>query len=60
MYNVVARKKESNIIVVKVDLMNVARGHITFPKAGRHKDKRRKAKVNQRASFKHASFKQEY
>lgn len=52
MYNVTAPKKDSNVIVVKVDLSRVSRGHITFGKAGRHKDKRRKAKVNQRASFK--------
>lgn len=50
MYNVTAPKKESNVIVVKFDPTRVSRGHITFGKAGRHKDKRRKAKVNQRVS----------
>lgn len=52
MYNVTAPKKESNVIVVKVDPTRVSRGVITYGKAGRHKDKRRKAKVNQRVSFK--------
>lgn len=51
MYTVQPKKKESNVIVVTVDPF-ARRGRAVYGKAGRHSDKRRKAKVNQRSSFK--------
>jgi hypothetical protein len=47
MYNVTMPKKESMTITVKTPKM---RG-VMPPKGQTHKDKRRKAKVHQRASF---------
>ena len=51
MHTVTMKKKDDNIICGKVDVLNIARGHIIYPKAGRHKDRRRVAKTQQRVNF---------
>ena len=40
----VAEKKKDTSLVIRVDVTRGAKGHIVFPKAGRHKDKRCHAK----------------
>mgnify|MGYP003394337132 CR=1 FL=1 len=51
MHTVKEKKKESMDLVIFVDPTKIARGHMTFPKAGKHKDKRRKPKVAERVAF---------
>ncbi len=51
MHTVREKKKESMDLVIFVDPTKIARGHMTFPKAGKHKDKRRKPKVAERVAF---------
>ena len=51
MYAVHPKKKESNKLVIKVDPY-ARRGKSVVGKSGIHKDKRKKAKVNERADWK--------
>lgn len=49
MHNVTPRKKESKVLVITLDPFARRGRFANLGKAGRHKDKRRKAKVHQRA-----------
>lgn len=51
MHDVREKKKDSMELVISVNLTKIARGHMSFPKAGKHKDKRRSSKVAERAKF---------
>ena len=51
MFNTVPVKKDDMTLAIKVDPLKIARGHITYPKAGTHKDKRRLSRVASRVNF---------
>jgi hypothetical protein len=51
MHAVTMKKRDDMRLVISVDPTKVARGHIAFPRAGKHKDKRRSPKVAERAAF---------
>jgi hypothetical protein len=51
MHLVHPKKKESNVLTVKVDPF-ARRGEAVYGKAGVHKDKRRRARVNERVAVK--------
>ena len=48
-----AKKKDSNKLVIIVDISKIRLGHIRWPsRGGVHKDKRQQARNNQRVTFK--------
>lgn len=51
MHHVHPKKKESNVVTVKVERF-ARRGRAVYGKAGVHRDKRRQAKVNERVAMK--------
>ncbi len=51
MHEVHARKKESNVLTIKVNPFD-RRGKSVYGKAGVHRDKRRPARVNERIAWK--------
>jgi hypothetical protein len=51
MYVPKAGKPKNVIVLGKIDYSRISRGVIVTGKAGRHSDKRRNAKVNERAKM---------
>lgn len=49
--HVVQPKKDRNKVVGQIDVWRLSTGHRQLPKGGTHRDRRRMAKVNSRASF---------
>lgn len=56
MHVVQPKKQDSNKLIIKVNQFNCRRGVMLHGKTGRHTDKRKPAKVNQRASFKQQGY----
>jgi len=48
MIEVRERKADDMVLVIEIDQTKVATGHLRLPRGGRHRDKRRKARVNDR------------
>jgi hypothetical protein len=55
MYNTQPKKKDDMVLVIRLDQTKIISGHIAIPKGGRHKDKRRLAKVTQRSLLRRES-----
>jgi hypothetical protein len=51
MYTTQPKKKDDMTLRIRIDLTKVARGHLVYPKAGRHKDRQKRAKVAARAAL---------
>jgi hypothetical protein len=47
----VVQPRQEERLVVKVESWKVRRGHLNLSRGGKHRDRRRPSRVNQRAEF---------